>query len=188
LTDGASFELLVGPMFSGKTARLISELAAARRVGLHVRAFKPSVDPDPEIVSLAGPRWEAISVASASEILADTSHDIDVVGLDEVQFFMDDVVDVVAALRAQGLRVIAAGLDLDFRAAPFGPVPQLERIADNVVRLTAICQRCGAPATRSQRVVTGRPATSASELILVGGPELYEARCERCYEAPWTCA
>lgn len=183
-TEGGRFELLVGPMFSGKTAALIAELAAAQREGLEVLAFKPNVDPAPEIVSLAGPRWGAISVASPREILKEAPDDVRVVGLDEVQFFSGEIVDVVAGLRTQAVRVIAAGLDLDFRAAPFGPVPDLERIADKVLHLTAICQCCGAPATRSQRLIGGEPASYKSELILIGGPELYEARCERCYQQP----
>jgi thymidine kinase len=107
-----------------------------------------------------------------------------VVAVDEVQFLDDGITQVAHALAARGVRVILAGLDTDFRGEPFGPVPALLAAAEVVTKLTAICVVCGAPATRTQRLVDGRPARYTDPVILVGAREVYEARCRRCHEVP----
>jgi thymidine kinase len=179
-----SFELIVGPMFSGKTDELIRRLDAAEAAGLRVAAAKPSVDAaDPGwIVSLTGTRRRAVSLPVAGE-LVELAHGRDVLGIDEIEFFEPDVVDAVEVLAGR-LRVIAAGLDLDFRGEPFGPMPALARLAGEPTVLTATCAVCGGVATRSQRLLDGRPAPRSTPTVLIGGRELYEPRCERDHEVP----
>jgi thymidine kinase len=174
-----SFELIVGPMFSGKTDELIRRLDAAEAAGERVATAKPSVDSaDPGwIVSLTGKRRRAKSVPSAAQ-LRDLAADRDVLGIDEVEFLDQEVVGVVAEV-SRGLRVVAAGLDLDFRGEPFGPMPALALIADQVTVLAATCAVCGGVATRSQRLVDGRPARRDAPTVQIGGRELYEPRCAR---------
>jgi thymidine kinase len=153
-----SFELIVGPMFSGKTDELIRRLDVADSGGLRVATAKPSVDvADPGwIVSLSGARRLALSVASAAELFELASRN-DVLGIDEIEFFEPEVVGAVRALAAR-LRVVAAGLDLDFRGEPFGPMPALVGLADELTVLTATCAVCGGAGTRSERLLDGRPA------------------------------
>lgn len=172
-----SFELIVGPMFSGKTAELIRRLGSADADGLRVAAAKPSVDEsDPGwIVSLSGARRRAVSLPSASE-LAELARGRDVLGIDEIEFFDAGVVEAVRVLAGE-LRVIAAGLDLDFRAEPFGPMPALAELADDVTVLTARCSVCGGVATLSQRLIDGQPAPRDAPTVQIGGRELYEPRC-----------
>jgi thymidine kinase len=110
------------------------------------------------------------------------SENPDVVAVDEVQFFDDSVVDVVQDLADQGIRVICAGLDLDFRGRPFGPTPMLMAVAEYVTKLQAICLRCGGAASRTQRLIDGRPAHEDEPVIRVGAAEHYEARCRHCHE------
>jgi thymidine kinase len=178
-----SFELIVGPMFSGKTDELIRRLGAADAEG-RVATAKPSVDAaDPGwIVSLSGARRPAISVASAHE-LVELAGGHDVVGIDEIEFFE---LEIVAAIRtlSRGARVVAAGLDLDFRGEPFGPMPALADLADEVTVLTATCAVCGGVATRSQRLLDGHPAPRGAPIVQIGGRELYEPRCERHHAVP----
>jgi thymidine kinase len=173
------FELIVGPMFSGKTDELIRRLDAAEAAGLRVATAKPSVDhADPGwIVSLTGARREAVSVAAAAGLEA-LSAGCDVLGVDEIEFFEPAIVQVVRRLAGR-LRVVGAGLDLDFRGEPFGPMPALAAIADEVTVLAATCAVCGDVATRSQRLVGGRPAPRDAPTVQIGGHELYEPRCER---------
>ena len=172
-----SFELIVGPMFSGKTDELIRRLAAADDAGLRVAAAKPSVDDsDPGwIVSLSGARRRAVSLPTAPDLL-ELARGRDVVGIDEIEFFEPEILDAVRSLAAE-LRVIAAGLDLDFRAEPFGPMPALAELADEVTVLTASCAICGSVATLTQRLVDGRPAPRDAPTVQIGGRELYEPRC-----------
>jgi thymidine kinase len=175
-----SLELIVGPMFSGKTDELIRRLAAAEADGLRVATAKPSVDvADPGwIVSLSGARRPAVSLASPAEVAA-LAIGYDVVGIDEIEFFEPSI----AALAAQ-VRVVAAGLDLDFRAEPFGPMPALAELADDLAVLTATCAVCGGVATRSQRLLDGRPAPRDAPTVQIGGRELYEPRCAEHHVIP----
>jgi thymidine kinase len=178
------FELIVGPMFSGKTDELIRRLAAADHDGLRAGTAKPSVDDsDPGwIVSLSGARRRAVSLPAAGDLL-ELARGRDVVGIDEIEFFEPEIVDVVRSLSAE-LRVIAAGLDRDFRAEPFGPMPALAALADEVTTLAARCAVCGAVAPLSQRLVDGQPAPRDAPTVQIGGHELYEPRCAEHHVVP----
>src|SRR5699024_7351382 len=109
---------------------------------------------------------------------------IDVIGIDEVQFFNEEIIETINQLADQGIRVIAAGLDMNFRGEPFGVVPELMAISESVTKLTAICPKCGSPANRTQRLINGEPASYHDPIILVGASESYEPRCRHCHEVP----
>lgn len=128
----------------------------------------------------------AIAIVKASDILAYAEEDTDVFAIDEVQFFDSEIVDIVKEIADSGKRVICAGLDMDFRGEPFGPTPELMAIAEFVDKLTAICMKCGNPATRTQRLINGKPANYDDPIIMVGAKESYEARCRKCHEVPRT--
>lgn len=171
-------EVICGPMFSGKTEELIRRLRRAGYARQKVQVFKPSVDDrysTREVVSHSEQRLDAIALSSASQILDHLDPSTDVVGIDEVQFFDEGVIDVVEALAGRGARVLVAGLDTDYRGEPFGPVPSLMARAEYVTKLLAICVRCGSPANRSLRV------TKSESLVEVGATEHYEAVCRRCH-------
>lgn len=176
-------EVIVGPMFSGKTERLLRLLAAAEQRGLAVVAVKPAVDSrhGDDIVSHAGSRRPARRAAKSAELL-DLAAGADLLGIEEGQFFDRELPRV---LRDPALRVdvVVAGLDRDFRARAFGPMAALAASADVVTRLTAVCLRCGGPATLTQRLVDGVPAPLEDDQVRIGGAELYEPRCRACYEA-----
>jgi thymidine kinase len=182
-------EVICGPMFSGKTDELIRRLEVAQQAHtVGVGAIKPSVDADPKwLVSLTGARWPATPLQSAREIASFSPH-LQCIGVDEAQFFEPEIVLATDILRRRGVRVIVAGLDLDFRSRPFGSMSELAKAADVVTRLTARCQRCGGVATRSQRLVAGRPAPADDPVVQVGGRDLYEPRCVACYIGPEECA
>jgi len=128
---------------------------------------------------------DAIAVEHAADILTHLNPETTVVAIDEAQFFDDGIVKLCRDLADQrGLRVIIAGLDLDFRGEPFGPVPQLMAQAEEVDKLHAICVRCGDEASRTQRIINGKPANYDDPIILVGATEAYEARCRHCHEVP----
>ena len=178
-------EVICGPMFSGKTEELIRRLRRARIARQRIQVFKPAVDtrhaPD-AVVSHSQDRFEARLLSSSAEVLRAVDDRTDVVGVDEVQFFDAGIVAVVQELVADGLRIVAAGLDTDFRAEPFGSMPTLLAISEFVDKLQAVCHRCGGMATRTQRLVDGRPAPFSGETIQVGALDSYEARCVACYE------
>jgi thymidine kinase len=168
-------------MFSGKTEALIRRLADADASGRKALAVKPSFDLEPEwLVSLSGLRWPAKPVEDPAEIMALAS-DLDFIAIDEAQFFSGEIVRAVQRL-ATWSEVMAAGLDLDFRGQPFGFMRALAGVADSVVGLTAVCAQCGGVATRSQRLINGRPARADAPLVQLGGSELYEPRCLRCHQ------
>lgn len=171
-------EVIAGPMFSGKTDELL------RRAGAGM-LFKPWVDDrhaTPEIVSHSGVRREA-QVVSGSAGLRDLARGAPLVGIDEGQFFDTGLVEVAAELAGEGARVVVAVLDLDFRAAPFPVSAGLLARADRADVLRAVCGRCGGEATLTQRLLGGTPAPLDDDTVRVGGAELYEPRCERCYAA-----
>jgi thymidine kinase len=171
-------------MFSGKSEEMIRRLRRAEIAGQRIVIFKPRIDDryDAEdVVSHAGIRMRAVPVASVAELLGRAAGH-DVVGIDEVQFFEASVVDAALSLADAGVRVVAAGLDRDFRRLPFGPMPELLAHAEFVDKLQAVCHRCGGPATTTQRLVDGRPAPYAGDTIVVGASEQYEARCRDCHE------
>jgi thymidine kinase len=174
-------------MFSGKSEELIRRVKRAVIARRGVQVFKPAID-DRFGVQLVrshdGDEFIALPVRAAADIASAVGAETSVVGIDEVQFFDDGVVDVVRALVASGRRVICAGLDLDFRGEPFGPVPVLLALAERVDKLEAICVVCGEPATRTQRIVNGIPAYWDDPIIVIGAQEAYEARCRSCHAVP----
>ena len=180
---GGWVELIVGPMFSGKSEELIRRVTRAIIAKQRVQAFKHAIDDRYAalaVASHAGRTLEAQPVASAAQLLEAVEPDTQVVAVDEAQFLDDGVVEVVERLADAGKRVIVAGLDLDFRGEPFGPMPQLIARAEVVEKLTAIC-RCGLAATRTQRLIQGKPAHFDDPTVLVGAAESYEPRCRSCH-------
>lgn len=178
-------ELICGSMFSGKTEELIRRLRRAVIAKQKVQVFKPAIDyryHAERVTSHNGIDFEARPVASAEDIASALDPDTTVVAIDEVQFFDDVVVDVCDALAEDGKRVICAGLDMDFRGVPFGPIPQLMARAEEVRKLHAICVVCGDEASRTQRLIDNNPAAFDDPVVLVGASEVYEARCRQCHE------
>ncbi|MBC8100620.1 MAG: thymidine kinase [Armatimonadetes bacterium] len=180
-------ELICGSMFCGKTEELIRRVRRATIARQTVQVFKPEVDARyslDHITSHAGAQFEAQPVRLATDILALLSSDTTVVAIDEAQFLDPSIVHVAEQLANQGKRVIMAGLDLDFRGEPFGAMPQLICLAEEVLKLHAICLVCGESATRSQRLVNSKPAHYADPVIVVGAHEAYEARCRQHHSVP----
>lgn len=178
-------EVISGCMFAGKTEELIRRIKTLEFAKKNVLVFKPAIDnrySNTKVVSHAGSSVESIVVPDARSILDFVKDDTDVVAIDEIQFFDEDVLLVCDYLARKGLRVMAAGLDTDFRAEPFGVMPRLITDAEFVTKLTAVCMKCGAPATRTQRLVNGKPAQYSDPIIMVGAAEAYEARCRHCHE------
>ncbi|MCS7088510.1 MAG: thymidine kinase [Thermoflexales bacterium] len=186
-TQDGSVEVICGCMFSGKTEELIRRVRRAIIARQKVQVFKPNIDTRyalDEVKSHNGLGIEAVPVASARELFERVEPDTEVVAIDEAQFFDSELPHVVNALADEGRRVICAGLDLDFRGEPFGPMPTLLCIADRVDKLTAICVVSGKPATRTQRIINGQPAHYDDPIILVGASESYEPRARRHHEVP----
>ncbi len=178
-------EIICGSMFSGKTEEMIRRLRRAVIARQQVQAFKPAIDSryhTEKVTSHNGLHFEAQPVASAAAILPAVDAETDVVAIDEVQFFDAGVVDVCEKLAESGKRVICAGLDLDFRGLPFGHMPELLARAEDVDKLHAICVVCGENASRTQRLIEGRPAAFDDPVVLVGAAEVYEARCRQCHQ------
>lgn len=178
-------ELICGSMFSGKTEEMIRRLRRAVIAKQQVQAFKPAIDQRyhvEKVTSHNGLHFEAQPVACAADILDIVDTLTDVVGIDEIQFFDDEIVAVCERLAAGGKRVICAGLDMDFRGRPFGSMPELMARAEDVEKLHAICVVCGEEASRTQRLIEGRPAAYNDPVVLVGAAEVYEARCRQCHQ------
>ena len=173
-------EVICGTMFSGKTEELIRRLRRAQIAKMSTTIFKPLVDTrysDTQIVSHNQMKMDSRLVESSPEILP-LSQGSKVVGIDEAQFFDNDLLPICKELASNGVRVIVAGLDTDYRGLPFGPMPELMCEADYLDKLRAICVKCGNPATYTQR------RTKDSEQILIGETDIYEARCRNCFEPP----
>jgi thymidine kinase len=180
-------EVICGSMFSGKSEELIRRVRRATYAKLSVRVFKPAIDDrydDEAVVSHNGSSTVARPVKSSDEILEHLHADVDIIGIDEVQFFDENIVEVVDELANKGIRVIVAGLDTDFRGEPFGPMPKLMALSESVTKLNAICPICGSPASRTQRLINGKPASYDDPVILVGASESYEPRCRHHHEVP----
>ena len=178
-------EVICGCMFAGKTEELIRRINVLSYARKNILVFKPKIDDrysTTEIASHAGSKVPCIVISEAKEILDHVNYDPDVVAIDEVQFFDEDVVDICEYLADSGLRVMVAGLDKDFRGEPFGVLPDLLTRAEFVTKLTAVCAKCGAPATRTQRIINGKPASFNDPIVLVGAKEAYEPRCRHCHE------
>lgn len=180
-------EVICGSMFSGKTEELLRRLRRATIARKEVQLFKPAVDDRYGVTTVAshnGLKWEGTVVDDAASILDLVEEGASVVAIDEVQFFDEDVVEVCNELARRGYRVIAAGLDTDFRGEPFGPIPKLMAEAESVRKLHAICMACGGEASRTQRLIDGRPAFYEDPIVLIGASESYEARCRACHQVP----
>lgn len=176
-------EVICGSMFCGKTEELLRRIRRAQIAKQNVQVFKHSLDDRyhgvQKVTSHNGLNAEAQHVARAQDILPVVAGNTTVVAIDEVQFFDPEIVDVVRELAERDIRVIAAGLDMDFRGEPFGMMPQLLCMAEDVTKLHAICVVCGEEACRTQRLVNGQPARYDDPVILVGAHESYEARCRK---------
>jgi thymidine kinase len=171
-------EVIAGSMFSGKSEELIRRLRRARIARQKVQVFKPNIDvrySQDHIVSHSEMRHESRTAESALHILDQVEPDTQVVGIDEGQFFENDLVEVANTLAGRGVRVIIAGLDQDYLGRPFEPMPQLLAIAEFITKTHAICVRCGQPANYSQRTF------ESEERVAVGAGGMYEARCRRCF-------
>lgn len=180
-------EVICGSMFCGKTEELIRRVRRAMIARQKVQVYKPSIDDRfgvERVTSHTGQTVEAQPIQSPSEIYDTLAADTTVVALDEAQFFAPDITEVVEALAQRGIRVIVAGLDMDFRGAPFGVMPELMSRAEEVTKLHAICVVCGEDASRTQRIVNGEPARYSDPIILVGASERYEARCRTHHVVP----
>ncbi|MBI5497593.1 MAG: thymidine kinase [Deltaproteobacteria bacterium] len=177
--DTGWVEVICGPMFSGKTEELIRRLRRAELARQKVQSFKPSRDnryDATQIVSHSQQRRDGHAVESSADLRAAVLPDVQVIGIDEVQFFDAGIVEVVDTLATQGKRVLVAGLDQDYLGRPFEPMPQLLAIAEYITKTLAICMVCGNPAGRSQRLV------QTGDRVLVGSHDSYEARCRKCYD------
>ncbi|HRJ43480.1 MAG: thymidine kinase [Caldilineaceae bacterium] len=185
---GGHVELICGSMFSGKTEELLRRIRRAEIARRRIQIFKPRLDNRYGLEKVAShngvARSDAVVVENAVDILGLVQEETEVIAIDEVQFFDWAIADVCSALADRGKRVLAAGLDQDFRGEPFGPMPLLMALAEEVDKLHAICVVCGAAASRTQRLIDNRPARYDDPVILVGGSESYEARCRRCHQVP----
>ncbi len=178
-------ETISGCMFAGKTEELIRRIKVLEFAKKEIMVFKPVIDnrySETKVVSHAGSSVESYVISEAIEILDMIKPTTEVVAIDEAQFFDDDICYVADELANRGIRVMCAGLDTDFRGEPFGPMPKLITEAEFVTKLAAVCNKCGAPATRTQRIINGKPASYNDPQILVGASESYEARCRHCHE------
>ncbi len=182
-------EVICGCMFSGKTEELIRRIRQVNVAKQSFRIFTPRLDTRysmHHVTSHIGQKVEAMPVSSINEVIMH-AEDIQVVVIDELHFLEDAPADIVAGVQQladRGVRVLVAGLDQDYRAEPFLAMAQLMAVAEHVDKLYAICVRCGAYATRTQRLVNGSAAPIDAPTIVVGGADMYEARCRICYEAP----
>jgi thymidine kinase len=182
--SGGWLEVVCGPMFSGKSEELIRRLRRAEIAGQRALIVKPLIDDRYDVghvVSHAGAKMRAVTASSGDEVRR-LAAGYDAIGIDEVQFFDDSIVDAIGVLVADGARVVAAGLAQDFRGLPFASMPTLLCVAEFVDKLEAVCHRCGGPATMTQRLVDGHPAPFGGETIQVGALDSYEARCRACFE------
>ncbi|MDT0672598.1 thymidine kinase [Staphylococcus chromogenes] len=173
-------ECITGSMFSGKSEELIRRLRRGVYAKQKVIVFKPTIDDryhKEKIVSHNGNAIEAINITEAKEIEQHDLSDVDIIGIDEIQFFDRTVVDIAQDLAKKGYRVITAGLDMDFKGEPFDPVPEMLAVSEHITKLQAVCAVCGASSSRTQRLIDGRPAKYDDPIIMVGANESYEPRC-----------
>lgn len=183
-------EVISGPMFAGKTEELLRRVKRLEYAKKNIVVFKPLIDDryaQDEVVSHNKNRTKSVNISQASEIFKHIDKQTEVVAIDEVQFLDEEAVKICEFLASKGIRVIVSGLDREFRGEPFSFMPKLLAIAEYVTKLTAICVKCGAPATRTQRIVNGKPARYIDPIVLIGAEESYEARCRSChkvYRAP----
>lgn len=182
--SGGWIEVICGSMFSGKTEELLRRLRRAQIARQQVQVFKHSIDrrySETAIASHNGLEAKAIPVQDSAELRALLDPAADVIAIDEVQFFDAEIATLCDELADQGKRVICAGLDMDFRGEPFGPMPPLLALAERIDKLQAICVVCGGPASHTQRLIDGEPARYDDPVVLVGANEVYQARCRGCH-------
>ena len=180
-------EVITGPMYCGKSEELIRRIRRTKIARQKVQVFKPELDnrySKDDVVSHCGDKEVGVAVKDSSDILRLLDEDTDVVAIDETQFFDNGIIQVVTYIADKNKRVICAGLDMDFRGEPFGPMPGLMAIAEFVDKIQAICMVCGNPATRTQRLINGKPAKFTDPIVLVGSIDSYEARCRKCHIVP----
>ena len=180
-----SLTVITGSMFSGKTEELIRRLRRSLYARRSVQVFKHALETRSDLTEIRshnGVLHEAGAVFTSEELLESIKPETDVVAVEEAQFFDEGIVDACRSLTDSGYQLIVAGLDMDFRGRPFGPMPDLLAEADEVVKLRAICAICGRDASRSQRLIDGKPAPASAPTILVGAQETYEARCRQHHE------
>ncbi len=184
LAKKGHLEVICGPMFSGKSEELIRRLRRAKIAQQNIICFSPAIDtrtPSSKIASHNGASIAAITIHDPLIIPSLVTADITVVGIDEIQFFSTDIVPIVFDLIEQGKYVIVTGLNLDFKAVPFGTLPTFLALADTITKLSAICVICGADAYFSQRIVDGQPAKYDDPIVKPGAQEAYQARCRSCH-------
>ncbi|GAB2542008.1 thymidine kinase [Gracilibacillus alcaliphilus] len=187
MKEAGWIELICGGMFSGKSEELIRRISRATYGNLNVAIYKPKWESrysKEYIVSHSGMEIMARPIQKSPDILTDIEEGIDLIAIDEVQFLDEDIVPVVSELANRGYRVVLAGLDTDFRGEPFGPMPQLLAISEFVTKLHAVCPICGSPASRTQRLIDGQPASYHDPVFLLGATEAYEPRCRHHHEVP----
>ena len=172
-------------MFAGKSEELIRLARRALYAKKVVQVFKPSIDnryDDSMLVSHTGVKHEAIPVQTVKALREHVREDADVIVIEEAQFFDSSLPSLCVELADQGYEVICGGLDQDFRREPFGPMPNLMAVADQVIKLRAICMKCGATASHTYRQIEGKPAHRDDPIVLIGATESYEARCRNCFQ------
>lgn len=180
-------EVICGCMFSGKTEELIRRLKRATYARQKVQIFKHSFDNRYDELSITthyGLKLPTVPCREPGDIIRGLERGVQVVGIDEVQFYGELIVPAIEEILRQDVKVIVSGLDMDFRGQPFGAMPRLLTMAEQVDKLSAICSVCGEPATRTQRLLDGHPAPYDSEIVSVGSTEKYEARCRKCHAVP----
>lgn len=187
ITKNGWIEVICGPMFAGKSEELIRRVKRLEYAKKNTLVFKPKIDnrySEDEIVSHSKHHTKSINIESSDDVLkyVKKNKNVDAVVIDEGQFLDEGIVNVCNDLANQGIRVIVAGLDMDFKGEPFKNVPQLLAKAEFITKLTAICVKCGAPATMTQRIVNGEPAKKDDPIVIVGASECYEPRCRHCHE------
>lgn len=180
-------EVICGSMFAGKTEELIRRVTRIQLAKKEVIVFKPEIDDRYDktmVVSHSARKIKSIAISSSKAIFPMLNHMPYAVAIDEAQFFDSGIIEVAEKLADYGVRVIVAGLDLDFRGEPFGIMPDFLARAEYITKLQAICQVCGDPATRTQRIIDGKPANYNDQIVLVSAKEKYEARCRHCHQVP----
>ena len=179
-------ECICGSMFSGKSEELLRRVKRGVIAKQNVLLFKPFIDnryEENKVSTHNGNTFESVNIDKSEEIydyIKDKKYDI--IGIDEVQFFDENIVEVINNLADDGVRVIVAGLDMDFKAEPFYPMPKIMAISEMVTKLHAVCNKCGKEASRSQRLINGEPAKYDDPIVVIGASESYEARCRHCHE------
>ena len=179
-------ECICGSMFSGKSEELLRRIKRGVIAKQKVLLFKPSIDNrygENMVSTHNGNSYESVNIDKAEQIydyIIDKKYDI--IGIDEVQFFDEKIVEVINKLADDGIRVIVAGLDMDFKAEPFHPMPEIMAVSEMVTKLHAVCNKCGKEASRSQRLIDGEPARYDDPIVVIGASESYEARCRHCHE------